>query len=60
MSPWDPRNSDAALRRDIERWSKEATEAEAAGHPIIADFIRTQWIHPVQQLIGRDLAPHHA
>lgn len=51
MSPWDRSNSDGALRRDIERWSREAAAAEAAGNFAIANLIRNDWIRPVEQLI---------
>jgi len=31
QSAWDPRNSDASLRRDIERWRKDLAMWEAGG-----------------------------
>ena len=59
-SPWDPTNSDEALRRDIERWERDATACDAAGFASIAKMIRTQWIGTVEQLIGRGLHAYHA
>lgn len=53
MSIWDPSNSDAALRRDVERWRKDLAGWQAAGliHTEPAETIKG-WIASVEQLLA--------
>jgi hypothetical protein len=50
---WDPRNSDADLRRDIERWREDLAKWEAAGlvDSGPANTIRG-WIAEVEKIIA--------
>jgi hypothetical protein len=58
QSAWDLRNSDAALRREIERWLRDLAVWEAEGlvdsNP--AKTVR-DWIAAVEKMLARPPSP---